>query len=138
MEDRKNAAPAKGTVEDLSLFCCQNRRCVAYGSRGAGNLYVRERVGKDKKIRLLCCRTCTKRFSENKGTVYYRARMPKEKIVSILDHVRDGCGMRQTGRLEQVKEDTVIRLARLAGRHADSLHQQLIAFSPSHGGGAAR
>ena len=24
--------------DDLGRFCCQNRRCVAYGSRGAGNL----------------------------------------------------------------------------------------------------
>jgi hypothetical protein len=39
--------------------------------------------------------------------------------------------MRQTGRLEQVKENTVIHYARLAGQHAKGLHQQLVAISPS-------
>jgi hypothetical protein len=138
MEDPKKRQSAKADADDLSLFCCQNRRCVAYGSRGAGNLCVRELIGKHKNIRLLMCRTCKKRFSENKGTVFYRTQMPREKVVSILGHVQDGCGMRQTGRLEGVKEDTVIRLARLAGRHADDLHRQLVAFSPSHAGDSAR
>jgi hypothetical protein len=44
--------------------------------------------------------------------------------------------MRQTGRLEKTKEDTVIRYSKLAGKHAQSLHEELIAFSPSHPGTA--
>jgi hypothetical protein len=44
--------------------------------------------------------------------------------------------MRQTGRLEHVKEDTVIRLTRLAGKHANSVHRQKVAFSPSDPGTA--
>jgi hypothetical protein len=35
------------------------------------------------------------------------------------------------------KEDTVIHYARLAGRHAKALHEQLLAFSPAHPGTAA-
>lgn len=118
-------------MEDLSHFCCQNDRCVAFGAYGAGNLYIRGRIGKHKQIRLLGCRTCGHRFSERKGTVFYRAHTPPEKIVAILEHVQEGCGMRQTGRLEKVKEDTVIRYARLAGRHAQKLHEQVVAFSPA-------
>ncbi|MDB5320823.1 MAG: hypothetical protein JWN40_2454 [Phycisphaerales bacterium] len=38
--------------DDLSR-CCQNRRCVAFGTYGGGNLMVRERIGKRKHIRLL-------------------------------------------------------------------------------------
>jgi hypothetical protein len=117
--------------DDLSLFCCQNRRCLAFGSRGAGNLCVRDRIGKHKQIRLLYCRVCKKRFSENKGTVFYRAQLPRDKVIALLQHVQEGNGMRQTGRLVRVKEDTVIRYARLAGRHARALHQQRAAFSPS-------
>ena len=118
-------------MEDLSRFCCQNPHCVAHGTRGAGNLTVCGRIGKHKHIRLIYCRTCRKRFSEHKGTVFYRSRLPKEKVVSILAHVAEGVGMRATGRLEQIKEETVIRLARLAGDHAVSLHQELVSFSPS-------
>lgn len=133
MEDLKHEA---GTADDLSGFFCLNPRCLAFGNRDAGNLCVRERIGKNKQIRLLCCRVCKKRFSENKGTVFYRTQLPKEKVVAILHHVQEGNGMRQTGRLEQVKEDTVIRLARLAGLHARQLHQQRVAFSPSDPGTA--
>lgn len=123
-------------MDDLSRFCCQNKRCVAYGSRAAGNLSVCDRIGKHKDIRQLRCKTCGKRFSERKGTVFYRSHMPVEKVVSILEHVQEGCGMRQTGRLTGHKEDTVIHYARLAGRHAQGLHEQLVAFSPSHAGSA--
>jgi transposase-like protein len=118
--------------DDLSPFCCQYRRCVAYGTRGAGNIGVRDHIGKDKQTRLLYCKTCKRRFVETKGTVFYRSRLPREKVVSILQHVQEGNGMRQTGRLEHVKEDVVIRYARLAGKHASDLHQQLAAFSPSN------
>lgn len=119
-------------MDGLSQFCCQNPRCVAYGARGAGNLSVCGRIGTHKNIRQLRCKICHHRFSERKGTVFYRSHKPLEKVVSILQHVQEGVGMRQTGRLEQVKEDTVIRYARLAGKQARSLHEQLVAFSPSH------
>lgn len=121
-------------MDDLSLsqFCCQNPRCVAYGARGAGNLTVCGRIGKPKRIRQLRCRTCKQRFSERKGTVFYRSHMPPAKVISILQHVQEGNGMRQTGRLLNVKEDTVIRYAKKAGGHARSLHQELVAFSPGH------
>ena len=118
-------------MDDLSHFCCQNPRCVAHGARGAGNLKVCGRIGKNKEIRQLRCTICRQRFSERKGTVFYRSHKPLEKVVSILQHVQEGVGMRQTGRLVGVKEDTVIRYARLAGKQAQALHEQLVAFSPS-------
>jgi LacI family transcriptional regulator len=120
--------------DDLSHFCCQNKCCVAYGSKGIGNLRVVDHVGKHKDIRLLKCKVCKKRFSERKGTVFFRSRLPVPKVVSILQHVQDGCGMRQTGRLEKTKEDTVIRYAKRAGKHAKSLHEELMAFSPTDSG----
>ena len=120
--------------DDLRHFCCQNKRCISYGSKGIGNLRVVDHIGKHKDIRLLKCKVCKKRFSERKGTVFFRAHTPLPKVVSILQHVQDGCGMRQTGRLEKTKEDTVIRYAKLAGKHARSLHEELLAFSPSDSG----
>jgi len=119
-------------MDDLSRFCCQNSRCVAWGTRGGGNLSVCARIGKHNAIRLLYCRLCKKRFSENKGTVFYRSRLPKAKVIDILHHVQEGCGMRQTGRLLKIKEETVIRYARKAGAHAQNLHQELVAFSPAN------
>lgn len=123
-------------MDDLAGFCCQNSSCADHGRRGGENLTVCGRYGKSKQYRLLYCRTCKGRFSERKGTVFYRARLPQAKVVSILEHVQEGVGMRKTGRLERVKEDTVIRYARLAGEHARSLHEELVAFSPGHRRGA--
>ncbi len=116
---------------DLSGFCCQSPSCPDYGRRGAGNLSVCDRVGKYKQYRLLYCRTCKARFSERKGTVFFRSPLPPGKVVSILEHVQEGVGMRKTGRLVGVKEDTVIRYAKLAGDHARALHDEAVAFSPS-------
>jgi hypothetical protein len=115
----------------LEHLCCQNKRCVTHGSRGAGNLSVCGRIGKDKNIRLIYCKTCKTRFSERKGTVFYRSHLPPQTVVACLQHVHEGCGMRATGRLLGMKEDTVIRYTRLAGDHASRLHQELVAFSPS-------
>lgn len=123
---------------DLRRHCCQNPRCVAYGAFDAGNLATSGYVDKGKAIRLLLCRTCGKRFSSRKGTVFFRAHLPPEQVVDILNHVQEGCGMRQTGRLTGHKEDTVIRYARRAGVHARALHERLVAFSPEHSGGAVR
>ena len=116
---------------DLERYCCQNPRCVAYGSLGAGNLTTSGYVDRARSIRQLLCRTCGRRFSCRKGTVFYRAHLPPSEVVNVLNHVQDGCGMRQTGRLTGHKEDTVIRYAKLAGRHAEVLHQRLVPLSPS-------
>ena len=121
-------------MDDLSHFCCVNSKCADHGKRAAGNLSVCGRSG--ATACLLRCRRCGARFSERKGTVFFRAHLPQEKVVSILGHVTEGVGMRKTGRLEKVKEDTVIRYARLAGAHAKSLHNELVAFSPRDAGSA--
>ena len=116
-------------MDDLSRFCCQNSRCEDYGLRGGGNLTVSDH---SRRYRTLRCRTCKARFSERKGTVFYDSRLPQEKVVSILEHVGEGVGVRKTGRLLRVKNDTVIRYARLAGDHAKALHDELVAVSPSN------
>ena len=123
---------------DLRRYCCHNPRCLAYGAFAAGNLATSGYVDKAKTIRLLLCGTCHTRFTSRKGTVFYRAHMPPDEVVNILNHVTEGCGMRQTGRLTGHKEDTVIRYARKAGAHAQRLHQKLVAFSPAHPGTAMR
>ena len=120
-------------MEDLSRFCCLNKRCVAYGSRGAGNLSVCGHINPPARtIRQLYCRLCKARFSERKGTVFYRSKMAEDKVIAILHHVQEGNGMRQTARLLNTKEDTVIRYVRKAGKHARLNHGELAAFSPSN------
>jgi LacI family transcriptional regulator len=114
--------------EDLSKFCCQNEKCDDYGKRGIGNLTVRMRYGKDKRIRLLYCRTCKERFSERKGTPFFQARLPDDKIVSIVEHVSEGCGVRKTGRLVKVNKNTVMRYSFLSGNHSKTASEELLFF----------
>jgi transposase-like protein len=117
-------------MDDLAAFCCQNPDCADYGQRGAGNLSVSMRYGAEKKRRMLYCRTCKSRFSERKGTPLFDTRLPEEKVVSILEHLDEGCGVRKTSRLVGVSKDTVVRYSLLAGEHARELHDELVAFSP--------
>lgn len=122
-------------MDDLSRFCCQNSECPDYGKRGAGNLSVCDHYGPDKRRRMLRCSTCKARFSERKGTPLFGATLPEEKIVSLLEHIDEGCGVRKTGRLVGVHRDTVSRYSRLAGDHARTLHDEFVAFSPEDPGG---
>jgi len=117
-------------MDDLKTFCCQNPHCPDYGRRGKDNLRVCFRNGPNKARRVLACRTCQKRFSERKGTPLYRAKLPEDKVLSVLQHLQESCGVRQTGRLVGVNKNTVIRLAVLAGQHAQNLHDEFVAFSP--------
>src|SRR5262245_4301646 len=116
-------------MDDLSRFCCLNRDCPDHGKRGAGNLTVRDRYGKHLR-RLLYCKSCKARFSERKGTPLFDCRLDQDKARAVLEHLQDGCGVRQTERLAGVNRNTVMRLARLAGEHARAAHDELVAFSP--------
>jgi transposase-like protein len=116
--------------DDLSAFCCQNPQCPDHGRRGQGNLTVPMRYGPQRR-RLLRCRTCKARFSERKGTPLFGAQLPEDKAVTVLHHIAEGVGVRKTGRLVGVNRNTVVRYGRLAGDHAQQLHDALVAFSPS-------
>ena len=124
-------------MDDLSPFCCLNSGCKLHGKRNAGNLYVRDRYGK-QNLRLLCCRVCGSRFSERKGTALFGTKLPMEKSLSVLEHLHEGCGVRQTARLTKVNRATVGNLAKKAGDHAKALHDELVAFSPEDARGAVR
>src|SRR3954463_12669939 len=118
--------------EDLSRFCCLNPRCPDHGRRGAGNLTVCARYGKDQRRRMLYCRSCKARFSERKGTPLFGSQLTEEQAVSIFEPLADRNGVRATARLVKVERKTVVRYARLAGDHARLLHDERVAFSPDH------
>ena len=82
--------------------------------------------------------TCKDRFSERKGTPLFDTRLPEEKVVAVLSHLAEGCGVRKTSRLVEVHRDTVTRYALRAGHHAQELHDELVAFSPGDARGPVR
>jgi len=121
-------------IED---FCCQNKECPQAGQRGKGNVYFRGWSGKGQRIRMVYCKTCKRSFSERKGTVFEGAQLPQEKVISIMEHLKEGCGTRATSRLVHVTANTVTRYAGLSGQHGKAVHDEVAAFSPSHPRGPA-
>jgi LacI family transcriptional regulator len=122
-------------VEPASLgiehFFCHNSDCPDHGKRGHGNVYFRGWSGRGKRIRMVYCRTCKAAYSQRKGTALERSGLPIDKAVSVLDHLREGCGVRATSRLTGVSRDSVARHLARAGAQAKRLHDELVAFSPS-------
>ena len=125
-------------MDDLTRFCCINSRCPDHGKRGAGNLTATSLYGPDEARRMPRCRTCKARSSERRGTPLFDSRLPPGKAESVLEHVAEGCGVRQTGRLRAVNRGTVGRLSRLAGEQARDLHDELVALSPPDARGPVR
>lgn len=123
---------------EIDVFCCQNPQCSDFGLRQQGNLWFCGWSGKSQMIRMIYCQTCKKQFSERKGTVFWESRLTQEKALSILDHIREGCGTRATSRLVHVSKDTVTRYVLKAGVHAIKAHDVLVSFSPSDERGSTR
>ncbi len=115
----------------IEHFCCQSPDCRDCGVRGKGNLSFRGWCGGGKHIRMIYCGTCRTHFSERRGTVLSHSHLPQKKAVAVLEHIREGCGTRATARLVGVDKNTVTRYTRLAGSHAQALHDELVALSPS-------
>ncbi len=125
-------------MDDRKTFCCQNPYGPDYSRRGLDNLRVCFRNGPHQERRVLAGRTCQQRFAERKGTALYRCKLSQEKALSVLQHLQASCGVRQTSRLVGVNKDTVVRLALVAGQHAQDVHDERVAFSPPDPGSALR
>ncbi len=87
---------------------------------------MHQTFGKSDTIRLLECKVCGKRFSERAHTALSGSHLPQDKVISILHHLAEGCGQRQTCRLVGVSRDAVGRLTQIAGDHALALHNELV------------
>ena len=122
----------------LEVFFCRNSQCPDHEIRGKGNLKFQGYSGKGRRIRLVFCRTCRRYFSERQGTALAQSRLPDDRALAVLEHLREGCGTRATSRLVGVDKNTVTRYARLAGRQARKVHDELVALSPPHPSGAVR
>ena len=109
---------------EVSDLCCVNSQCPDYGKRGAGNLVCRKLFGKER-WRFVRCRTCRQEFSERRGTALFGVHLPTAKALSVLEHVADGCGVRQTSRLTGASTNTVMRLTQKARAHAAAIHDEL-------------
>jgi len=79
---------------------------------------------------MLYCRTCKRYFSGRKGSVLWQSRLAEDQALSVLEHIADGCGVRQPARRVKVHRATVCRLNRQAGGPAARTHDEVGSLSP--------
>ena len=108
---------------DLDTLACVNPECQRFRRPGEANLTVRKVYGHDR-LRLLRCRTCGEEFSERRGTALFNTKLPEATAEDVINHLGEGCSVRATARLVKVAKETVARLLRVSGRHAERLHDQ--------------
>ena len=108
---------------DLDTLACVNAACQLFRHAGANNLIIRKVYGHDR-LRLLRCRSCGEEFSERRGTALFNTKLPESTAEDVINHLDEGCSVRATARLVKVAKETVARLLRVAGRHAQRFHEQ--------------
>ena len=115
-------------MDDLSRFCCLNSDCPDHGKRGAGNLTVDQPL-RPRQGPTACSAAAPARPASPsaRGRPCSTPSCPPEKAVSVLEHIAEGCGVRQTGRL--VREPRHRRPA-TAGRPATTPATSTTSWSP--------
>ena len=107
----------------LSFFACPNSECADFNRFDAGNLSIAERMGKDKAIRRLYCKTCGTRFSEREGSLMEDTKLPEDVVVRIIKCLGYGCSIEATADICEVDQRTVERYLQKGGRRADDFHR---------------
>src|SRR5215471_15616718 len=107
---------------DLDTRACVHPPCQQLQHTAQAKLTVRKVYSHDH-LRLLRCRTCGEEFSERRGTALFNTKMPEDQAASVINHLGEGCGVCATARLVHVAKETVARLLRMAGRHAERFHE---------------
>jgi transposase-like protein len=116
----EGAPHATTRLGHFSLCQCQSQ---LFRHAGANNLVIRKVYGHDR-LRLLRCRSCGEEFSERRGTALFNTKLPESTAEDVINHLDEGCSVRATARLVKVAKETVARLLRVAGRHAQRCHEQ--------------
>ncbi len=107
----------------LSFFACPNPDCRDFNCFNAGNLSVVERMGKNKAIRRMYCKTCGRRFSEREGSLMSGTKLPEDVVVRIVKCLAYGCSVDATADICEIDSRTVERMPEKAGRRSEDFHR---------------
>lgn len=119
-----SASARRGFPEyPLSFFACPNPDCADFNHFAAANLSVAERMGKNRAIRRLYCKTCGTRFSEREGSLMQSTKLPEAVVVRIIKCLGHGCSVEATADICEVDPRTVERLLEKTGRRAQDFHR---------------
>lgn len=100
----------------MSEFWCWHEGCPDYGKKGAGNIVLKERYGKNN-IALLRCKTCGHCFSENRGTPFFNLNTSMEEVLRVLALLPEKGSIRGVARATGHDKNAICRWLDLAGRH---------------------
>lgn len=101
---------------DLSKFWCWQKDCTDYGKKGAGNIVLKERYGKDNRA-LLKCRTCGHCFSETHGTPFFGLNTTIDEVCRTLAMIPEKGSIRGAARMSGHDKGTICKWVDLAGKH---------------------
>jgi transposase-like protein len=108
---------------DLSTLACVNAECQHYGQSGQGHLGIRKVYGRDR-IRLWRGRSCQDECSERRGRALFNTKLREAQAINVIAHLDAGWSIRATSRLPKVAKESVARLLKASGRHAQRFHEQ--------------
>ena len=111
------------TILPLSFFACPNSDCADFNHFDAGNLSIAERMGKDKAIRRLYCKTCGSRFSERQGSLMQNTKLSTDEVVRIIKCLGHGCSVEAAADICEVDARSVQRLLEKSGKRAEDFHK---------------
>ena len=122
MPTRQTAKDGQSPELPLSVFACPNCDCADFNRFAADNLSVCERMGKDKAIRRLYCKTCGARFSERQGSLMQDTKLSPSDVVRIVKCLGHGCSVEAAADICEVDTRTVQRLLEKSGKRAADFH----------------
>jgi transposase-like protein len=96
----------------LSQFFCWNEDCPDYGIKNQGNIFLKERYGKNQHA-LLKCKTCKRCFSETRGTVFFELNTSEEEVLRTLAMIPEKGSIRGVAELLDIVKTQFVDGSRL-------------------------
>ena len=101
---------------------CPNMACPARGKSGKDNIIVHSR----KEARYKCT-VCGKTFAATTGTPFYRLRHSLDLVTCVVTLIAFGCPVQAIVVAFGLDERTVMDWQARAGKHAQQVHEHLVA-----------
>jgi transposase-like protein len=107
---------------------CPNRACPDYAKLQSDQAQANiKKLGKTRRgVQRYQCKTCGKTFTETTGTIFYRKHAQADEILEVLALLAEGNRISTITRVKGIKEDTILRWLREAGKHADESEAALM------------
>lgn len=99
---------------------CDNPSCNCYNKVAVDNIRINSRPKGQ-----VYCRICGNRWVLTKGTILFGMKTPIDKVVSSLQMLARGMGLRNTSRQQQVTTDSLLDWVEKASLHANAFTQHM-------------